>query len=293
MWNEIARAGTWTDMHGQVVNLTEADLDRLVANFDPAASPGAPLVLGHPKTDAPAYGWVRELKRQGAKLLARFRSVPEELKRAVAEERYRNFSVKVSGALDKLIHVGLLGAALPAITGLKPAALAEDPRAITIEFARKEEAVELAEAKVKIKELELAMQQRDKEALEKDKAIAEAQAKTKQIEDALATREKAFADAEATRVQQAREARFAQLVKDGKTTPAQKAEVMAFAAELGKAEATMSFAAPDGSVKQVSLEEKMWLGLESNKPNGLLKQFSAPEGGDAKPLDMTDIHKHV
>ncbi|WP_281362041.1 hypothetical protein [Desulfolutivibrio sulfodismutans] len=41
-------------MSGQSVNLTEADLDRIVAGFAADDPDGAPLVFGHPTVDAPA-----------------------------------------------------------------------------------------------------------------------------------------------------------------------------------------------------------------------------------------------
>ncbi len=65
----IARTGTFTDSAGREQKFTEADLDSIAASYDPKKSE-APLVFGHPTTDAPAYGWVESLKREGEKLFA-------------------------------------------------------------------------------------------------------------------------------------------------------------------------------------------------------------------------------
>ena len=59
---EIFKAGSWTSAEGQTIRFTERDLQRTAAAYDPAKF-DAPLVLGHPKTDDPAYGWVKQIGR--------------------------------------------------------------------------------------------------------------------------------------------------------------------------------------------------------------------------------------
>lgn len=132
---EVFRAGKHTDSAGQSHTWSRDDLDQIVSNFD-AAQP-APLVIGHPKTDSPAWGWTASLKRVGGKLLAKFSQVPEQLVSAVRDGRYRNRSVKLShdGAKGwRLIHVGLLGAAPPAVEGLAPIAFEAEPAGVTYQF---------------------------------------------------------------------------------------------------------------------------------------------------------------
>ena len=52
---KIFRGGAQTTAAGQTIEFSEADLDGVVRNYDPAVHE-APIVFGHPKTDAPAYG---------------------------------------------------------------------------------------------------------------------------------------------------------------------------------------------------------------------------------------------
>jgi len=70
-WTPIFRVGTHTDSSGAAKTFARSDLDKTVAAYDPARHE-APLVIGHPKTDSPAYGWVERLRRVGDKAMAVF-----------------------------------------------------------------------------------------------------------------------------------------------------------------------------------------------------------------------------
>lgn len=132
---EVFAAGKHTDSQGNARSWSKDDLDQMVQNFNGAEPP--PLVIGHPKTDSPAWGWTSELKRVGSKLLAKFNQVPEAVVAAVRDGRYRNRSVKVAqdDAGWHVVHVGLLGAAPPAIAGLAPIAFEAEPAGETYEFS--------------------------------------------------------------------------------------------------------------------------------------------------------------
>lgn len=125
-WVEVFAAGTHTDAKGKTRTWTEADLDQMVGNF--SATNPFPLVIGHPKTDSPAFGWGSAVKRAGQKLLAQFSQVPEAVEKAAESGAYRNRSAKIAktDAGFKLVHVGLLGAAPPAIEGLEAVYSAAD-----------------------------------------------------------------------------------------------------------------------------------------------------------------------
>lgn len=133
-WVEVFQGGKHTDSSGQSHTWTRDDLDQIIANHN-AAEP-APLVIGHPQTDSPAWGWTSALKRVGGKLLAKFNQVPQAVVDAVREGRYRNRSVKLAHTADgwKLIHVGLLGAAPPAVEGLAAIAFEAEPAGVTYQF---------------------------------------------------------------------------------------------------------------------------------------------------------------
>lgn len=121
-WIEVFRAGTHTDSKGRTCTFTEGDLDQMVSNL---ALGAAPAVLGHPKHNDPAYGWVNAdgAKREGASLYVKFSDINPDFEAGVASGAYRNRSVSVVKDADagfRLQHVGWLGAAPPAISGLTP-----------------------------------------------------------------------------------------------------------------------------------------------------------------------------
>eukprot|EP00494_Astrolonche_serrata_P001737 UN01743 len=57
---QISKVGSHTASSGQVVEFTEDDFLATINAYDPAIFE-APLVVGHPKTNNPAYGWVKAL----------------------------------------------------------------------------------------------------------------------------------------------------------------------------------------------------------------------------------------
>ena len=63
------KAGRQTASNGATIDFTEGDLAATAAAYDPALSE-APIVVGHPSTDGPAYGWVKSFTAQGADLFA-------------------------------------------------------------------------------------------------------------------------------------------------------------------------------------------------------------------------------
>ena len=130
-WVCIARAGTFQDSQGREHSFTVSDLEAIRAGYTPETSE-APLVFGHPKDSAPAYGWVSALKREGAKLFAQFAHVPAEVKKMVQDRHYRYVSMSLSPDKRRLLHVGLLGAAAPAMEGLGPVEFEAD--GITVDF---------------------------------------------------------------------------------------------------------------------------------------------------------------
>ncbi len=120
---EVFRAGEQTDSGGNTRTWTHGDLDQMVANHTVET---APIVVGHPKSDAPAYGWTEKLKRVGDVLFAKFEQVEPQFEKMVSDGRFKKRSVAVHK--DKngyyIRHIGWLGAARPAVEGLKPAQFA-------------------------------------------------------------------------------------------------------------------------------------------------------------------------
>lgn len=142
----IFKKGTHTDLHGRKREYTQAELKAAAAAYDPQKW-RAPIVVGHPKTDSPAYGWVDALAyADGAAdadgLFAQPAEVMAEFAEAVRAGHYRNVSASfwlpdaprnpVPGSLY-LRHVGMLGAVPPAIPGLQPVEFGADDAGV-VEF---------------------------------------------------------------------------------------------------------------------------------------------------------------
>lgn len=128
---EVFCAGTHTDASGKTNTFTEDDLDSMVANH---AVQAAPAVIGHPKNDDPAVGWVASLKRVGNKLFASFKDWHPAFVAAVDAGSYRNRSVALAPAEGggwRINHVGFLGAMLPAVKGMQALAYAAPADTLT------------------------------------------------------------------------------------------------------------------------------------------------------------------
>lgn len=132
-WIEIFTAGKQTDSQGNTREWTEADLDNIVTNYDPQKHE-APLVVGHPKDNTPAFGWIESIKRDGKTLLMKAKDVVPEFEEAVKKGMYKKRSVSFY-ADGTLRHVGFLGAVPPAVKGLKNIEFKEEETALTYEFA--------------------------------------------------------------------------------------------------------------------------------------------------------------
>ena len=267
-WDKIARIGTFTAMSGRKVDITAQKLDELVSSFN-LENYKPPIVKGHPKVEDPAYGHVVSLKREGEILFAQYACVPDELKKDVYDGRYLSKSISVfppqEGQPWKLKHVGLLGAAPPAIDGLGGIQLSEGEDG-TLSFANLQTLEEQAMDKdAKIAELEQKL---------KDEQTARASAETSRDDEAKARKEAEGKLAETTEEQatKAREAKVEKLITEGKVLPAEKAQVTEFAKALEGSE-EISFSA--GEDKK-PLADHFWSWLEGRKEHGLF-EFAAPD----------------
>lgn len=125
---EILRTGKFKDSNGKEHEFTEVDLDKIVTNY----SEEAPIVVGHPKTNSPAFGWVEKIKRVGDKLLALPKQLNSDFKEAVNKGSFKKVSVSLYPDL-RLRHVGFLGATAPAVKGLTPVEFSEEAEIIEFE----------------------------------------------------------------------------------------------------------------------------------------------------------------
>ena len=297
-WIEIARTGMFTDSAGREQTFTAGDLDAIARRYDPAKR-DAPLCFGHPQSDkAPAFGWVDKLKSEGGRLYASFSRVPDEVRELVAKGHYRHVSMSLMPDRVSLRHVALLGAAQPAIDGLKAVEFSHDTRAITVDFAastRGDASMTIEELQRQVGQLTAQIETLRAENTElKKKAESHKQDKEKAEaarEDAEKKAGQAHADFAAYREKvegERREARVSALVKAGKVKPAEKAGILDFAARLAAQDDTVDFAAPDGTTEKVSLEERYLRELEARPVDERGTDFTAPPahaGGDDPAFD--------
>lgn len=148
---EVFRPGTFKAMNGQEYAFSEADVAGMVANYDSKSAP-APVVVGHPKHDDPAFGWADSFEiNEAGTLVADLTDLAPEFVSAVEEGRYRKVSMKFF-APDASNnpkpgtyyprHIGFLGGAAPAVSGLATVQFAEATDDEMIEIAFVEPAME-------------------------------------------------------------------------------------------------------------------------------------------------------
>lgn len=84
----IFKAGTHTDMHGKKLPFTPDDLAACVKAYDPSVHE-APLVIGHPRTEDPAWGWVKALSLSGVDLMAEPAQLDPQFAEMVTNGRFK------------------------------------------------------------------------------------------------------------------------------------------------------------------------------------------------------------
>ena len=121
---EIFSTGTHTSKNGITKTYTEADLDNIVNSYNPEYHE-APITIGHPSDNSPAYGWVQSLKRNGEKLIATVSDLLPEFKEMLEKKLFKKRSISLypDGSLR---HIGFLGALPPSVKGLKNLSFGDD-----------------------------------------------------------------------------------------------------------------------------------------------------------------------
>jgi len=126
-WLEIFKPGRHVTASGQEISFSEADVSATARAYNPELHV-APLVVGHPAMDDPAYGWTQSLAFADHRLTALPVNVDPAFAELVNARRFSNISAAfyppnspnnpVPGVYY-LRHVGFLGAHPPAVKGLK------------------------------------------------------------------------------------------------------------------------------------------------------------------------------
>lgn len=131
---EIFKPGKHRAMNGKQYAFSQADAEAIATAFDPQNAP-VPIVIGHPKHDAPAYAWAETVYMDGNIMKARLKDVDPDFAEIVRAGRYKNISSSFYAPDSPsnpipgqyyLRHIGFLGAAAPAVKGLKPVEFTSD-----------------------------------------------------------------------------------------------------------------------------------------------------------------------
>lgn len=137
---QIFKPGKHTASNGAALDFTDAHLAASAKAYDPAKHE-APIVVGHPSHDAPAYGWVKSLAYADG-LEAEHQQVDPAFAEMVDRGAFKKISASfytpdspsnpVPGVYY-LRHVGFLGAQPPAVKGLRNPEFNETEKGV-IEF---------------------------------------------------------------------------------------------------------------------------------------------------------------
>ncbi len=282
MWIEVFKTGTWTDSAGNTRTWKEEDLDKIATRYNPAEHE-APVVVGHPKDNAPAYGWVEALKREGNVLKAKLKQLVPEFVEMVKKGMFKKRSISLYPDL-KLRHIGFLGAQPPAVKGLADVQFGEgEASEIETDFA-----APAAPQKTPVNQNQGSTMDPLKEFQEK---LSVLEAKLAEYQEAL---QKKDADLEATRrqIQQLEAAKRRMeyenfvdgLINDGKILPANKDLVIVFM-ETMEGAGEFEFAEGDSIVKKplVDVFKEFLNRIPSTVHTGPLRlQFSQNDDDDDK-----------
>lgn len=137
----VFKAGTHTSANGITKTYTIEDIDKSCKMYNEQKKDEfheAPIVIGHPKTNSPAFGWIKNFYRQGEFMMAEPKEVNSDFEEAVVKGMYKKRSISFyPSGLPR--HVGFLGAIPPAVKGLPAVEFSEDDDCI--EFSDKDLAI--------------------------------------------------------------------------------------------------------------------------------------------------------
>ena len=245
-WIEIFEAGDRTDSKGRKKHYSRAYIDNRIIKPFYSGRRRVPSVIGHPKTNDPAYGWVSALRRVGDKLQAKFVKMPKEMWRAIKDGHFPERSI----ALDSkgLFHVGWLGAAPPAVEGLKGLAFSKSKKKAkirTLTFKKRSKSVK----KKKFKKLK--------------NRVAELTSENAQLRKFMGSKT-------SKKRTQKREKRVDALVEDKKITPADRDRVYQYASSLSLDPRKVSL----GDSKKRTMEDHYLRGLEKGDDHPIFSEFN-------------------
>lgn len=316
---EIFRIGTHVSANGKELTFSESDLVASAAAYNPALHE-APIVIGHPKHDDPAYGWVESVESRNGSFLANPKQVDPEFAEAVKAGKFKKISASfyapdspsnpVKGVYY-LRHVGVLGAMPPSVKGMAPVNFAEAEEGVVefgeIDFMDWDDMtvaglfsnlrewmiskfdLETADRVVPIYAIDELKMSAAKDDMKPEKSMDYSEGEQPVTID-FVEREAAMAAREAELAK--REAKVAELefseyvnglIADGKVYPREKPQILATLAKFSGITESLEFAEGD-ETKSVSLLDSYKQSLE-NRPKVI--EF-AEIGQGVDPIDFND-----
>ena len=264
-WFDVFRCGTHLDHSGKWRTFTESDIDKAIASYK---SDSAPIVVGHPTLNAPAFGWIQQFRRQGSTLQARASRVADEFADLVKRGLYKNRSISFNSD-GTFRHVGFLGAGAPAVKGLEDIQFADKGDFITMDTAKTVQAEQAAaqeraegvqvepEAEVKTAESEAEVQSLRADAAQKaepEVSLSNLESQQKQFQETVKKLEshiKSLENALNVEQEKNRKVEFAayadELIRKGRLNPVAKAALISTMESLFVSDQA-NFASPENSV---------------------------------------------
>lgn len=296
---EIFRAGTHRDDAGNTHSFSRAQLEEMAASYN-AALREAPLTVGHPKDNLPAYGWVRRVfVNEAGNLAVDPHQVDAQFAEMVKNGRFKKRSASFyppnaphnpTPGRWYLRHVAFLGAQPPAVAGLKDIGFSADDAAEAISFG----AVNFSEtagapATNPPSQQEPTMSDADKAELERLRAADKANqdALTKKDAEIKAANEaaaaaKAQAASFAEKAAADRRAGFLSFaeseVKAGRLLPKDKQTAVAALETLAAAEQPLSFSEGGTTTQITPMQMCAWLQGHMSSRTAVV-QFGEMAGG--------------
>ncbi len=288
-------AGTHHGLSGPVT-ITDTDLLQVASKYNPAVHE-APVVLGHPETNGPAFGWIDSADVQPDGLWLEANLAPE-MKELVDLGHYKKVSVSLftpncptnpHPGCYSLRHLGFLGATPPAVKALKSIVLQESGDHLTIETNKKEMPMDPKLNTPKDPALALA---------EKQTEVLLAEQKNKEREQVLLLAELDIAKREKALSQQGHKSIVQGHIQAGRILPKDEATVIAFMeamngktvdlAEGQKPLLDQFTAFLSGLPKQVELSE-----VTPADPTTKAQpaSFAAPQGFSVDPVRLAELNK--
>lgn len=294
---EIFRSGKHADDAGNVHVFEPADIDAIAASYNPAIRQ-APLVVGHPAANLPAYGWVARTGATdgelGRVLTMDSRDVEPAFAEMVRDKRFPKRSASFYPPAHPsnptpgqwyLRHVGFLGAQPPAVSGLKDIQFSEQTDAGVVCFSESpvgnhhQESTMTEEEKKRLEEAEAA-------AAAAKKAQADAEAESKRAKEQLAQ----FAEQQREQRHAAHVEFCEAAVKGAKLKPTKKAAAVAVLDLLGDAQA-VEFAEGDSTTKVSPLDFVKGLIAEAVESVQFGEFAPGGEGKSAKDMSDAELDK--